>query len=170
MHDELSPGDVRLTGFEAQLAALLPGSRLDRDRLMYAAGQRAGQARSRRTRGLLASGNVLLAAALVALWIVPQRSGKSIATPQAQRTAIHGSLVSAKAAPRAADDVHEPSLALVEGPTNLRLMQLFAEDPSAEWPGDRDSAASPSAGGDASSPSSSRRMLLQYLQGKSDQM
>ncbi len=170
MHDEHAPADVRLTGFEAQLAALSPGARLDRDRLMYAAGQRAGQARSRRTNSLLASGNVLLAAALVVVWIVPQRSEREIAAPPMRGIADEGNVAAATTTTRSNGHKHDSSLAFVEGPTNLHLMQLLGNDSSARWMNATDGVATSITDSGASQSTTSRALLQHYLHGSSDQL
>lgn len=80
MSDERSPDDG-LTRFEAQLAALAPATRLDRDRLLFAAGERSAARRARRRNRLLLGGNVGLAA-LLALALVsraPQQPSADLA-------------------------------------------------------------------------------------------
>ncbi len=127
MRDENVPADARLTGFEAQLSGLAPTARFDRDRLMFAAGGRAAAARSRHANRLLAGGNVLLAVALAALWLVPQPSRPATTQGIAKVTER------VKAARQVDSSDGELPFVAVDGPTNLRLRQRLAADASIRW-------------------------------------
>jgi hypothetical protein len=124
-----SPDDTPLSGLEARLAALAPRATIDRDRVMFAAGRRAAAQRLRRANRVLAATNVLLGG-LLAIVLVPGWMREPVAAPAP--TIDRPRLAEddrSTAMPRTTADA---SLALVDGPTNFRLLQLLSGDPDAQ--------------------------------------
>ncbi len=156
MHDEPATPDARLTGFEAQLAALTPVARVDRDQLMFAAGERAAIAQSRRAHRLLAGGNALLAAALAVVWIVPQPSQPPAAAIDARTFA--GRAQRDKAVRQVHSMDGDLPFVAVDGPTNLRLRQKLAADASIRWVGEHSETTGNSTG-PGSIPSNDLRVM-----------
>jgi hypothetical protein len=83
MSDEESPNlnDSALNDMAASMARLQPSpSRLDRDRVLFLAGQAAGNRRSRRTAILwpAISGTLAAAALLLAMVVINDRAGREI--------------------------------------------------------------------------------------------
>jgi hypothetical protein len=115
MRDE----DTRLTGFEAQLAALAPQTKLDRDRVMFAAGERAGLAKARRTSRWMLSANLVMVAALVASWTMQPGSQPQIAAPSTQPI----EKLAEDARPETFDGSVVDSTNKAQGPTHLQLME-----------------------------------------------
>lgn len=146
-HDDLSE-------LERQLAALAPIGRVDRDRLMYAAGRRAGQRRLRATQRWLAVtsagfGAMLAVAMLNPLWSV---DGEPDSAPAiAQRP------------------VPEDSWTIQSGPTsndpnaNYRLLKQLAAGSTVEAAGARDARVTPDAAVPNPERGDSRWLLNRYL-------
>ncbi len=166
MHDESTTPDAGLTRFEAQLAALSPMSRIDRDRVMFAAGERSAMARSRRTKRLLAGGNALLAAALVVMWLAPHPAN-STSGKRASHDVVPHSMATKNDASEAivAPDRTDVSLADWKGPTNFRLLRMWGDDLGGHLASE--SATPRSAGPDSADfpPSDSHSLLKRYLKG-----
>jgi hypothetical protein len=92
MHDHESPdfgvNHSELAEFESRLQSLTPHGRLDRDRLMFAAGQRAA-ARRYRTRNRFCGGLAATLAVLLSLVVVAPRKPQSLSVESpAQPTAL----------------------------------------------------------------------------------
>lgn len=166
MHDEPSSHDAELSGLEAQLAGLAPRARLDRDRLMFAAGQHAAARRLRfANRALLATS--LVSAGMAAMLAITPRA---IVVPPAVPPAVDAPHLAGHAKPAAiagdetTDGTAGTSVALLDGPTQFRLLQLLSNDPDARI-GTRSLGTSPAASdGEASPPSYPRSLLKRYLE------
>jgi hypothetical protein len=146
-----------LSELERQLAALAPTGRLDRDRLMYAAGRRAGQRRLRATQRWLAVtsagfGAVLAFATLNPLWSVdrwPDGPPAFVAQQTEPATA-------SQPAARFDRGSSDPS-------TNFRLLQQLAAGAPRESPRSDHSETPPDAAERDAGRSDSRWLLNRYL-------
>jgi hypothetical protein len=163
MRDE----NVRLTGFEAQLALLAPQARLDRDGILFAAGERSGRAKARRTSRWLASGNLLLVAALVGSWLAPRTIGPSIESPG---NPAGQSLATASSNRPAFHSTAPPAAVVADGPTHLRLLQMLAGEVDGRQAMSATTQAPSSTGYEVSEPSEVRALLQRYLQDTSEQL
>ena len=170
MHDEPSSHDAELTGLEAQLAALSPAARIDRDRVMYAAGRRAGSRRLRVTNRFLTASNVLLGGLLAIVLAAPGWIYEPVAGPALDAPNVAEHDQPAVATVVANDDVSDTSLVLLDGPTNFRLLKLLGNDLDAhfEQPTDRDTP--PETDHRALERSYPRTLLNRYLDGKPGRM
>jgi hypothetical protein len=179
MHDDESPNfgltDPELTAFETALASLAPQSHFDRDRLMFTAGRRAAGRRLRVINRILA-GTSLAFAGFACLSLFPRESENSAAhrrthvviqkSDEAQTHQMP--LPNSSSAPG-----EQFSVALVDGPTNQQLLRLWAHnnqsfDRPSEQPPEAESA--PKDEFTPTDPSTSRELLLQYLQSTSERL
>ena len=168
MHDSQS-SHHELNEFEAQLAALAPRARLDRDRLMFAAGRRAGARPLRVANRLLATASVGLAVLVAVVVVLPGLSREPNARqepPPAARPTL---------AEAANDDVQDEgvtrgSLAALDGPTIFRLRRQFERGVD-EFLQERTERV-PRMGPDEelSPPSYSRALLKRYLETTPDRL
>jgi hypothetical protein len=168
MHDPASSHD-ELKGFEAQLAALAPRARLDRDRLMFAAGRRAGARPLRIANRLLATASVALAALLAGVVALPRSSSEQNVRPEPPR-GTGATLAETGHDDTPALDAARQPLALVDGPTNFRLRQRFmlgfddhAAQPTQSFPDTEDSV-------EPSQPNDARSLLKRYLNNTPDRL
>jgi hypothetical protein len=86
MHDESF--DSELGSFEARLRSLTPQSGLDRDRLMFSAGEHAARRRYRMRYRLLAGTNAALAILLVAVVVAPRAVEPLAYVPVSSKTLL----------------------------------------------------------------------------------
>jgi hypothetical protein len=146
MHD--SAPDPRLIALETRLAALAPAARLDRDRVMFAAGQRIGRRRLRQTQVLLGAASGVCAVLATLVIALPRDGRGRIETPTAEATA-----------PVLADE-RVPARPPIDGPTNYRLLR--------DWPEGLEQVAYETQGPAADDPDASSRsrhtLLKQYLE------
>lgn len=148
-HDDLSE-------LERQLAALAPIGGVDRDRLMYAAGRRAGQRHLRVTQRWLAVtsagfGAMLAFSTLNPLWSVDR--GPDLAPAIAQRPE-----------PDAASPLPAQSERMSSDPdTNFRLLQQLAVGAAVESPRSRDGETPSDPTEPPAGRSDSRWLLKRYL-------
>ena len=176
MHDEPTPDDAPLSGLEARLAALVPRAAIDRDRLMFAAGQRAAAHRLRTANRLLTASSLVLGCLVVALVAVPRERNVPIAgsEPRAavvQNTAGNDRATDGLAADSSAADAGTDTVvAALDPAANFRLLQLLENDPAAIL--DEVPRQSPPAGRSVEpiQPSYPRALLNRYLERASDQM
>lgn len=179
MHDHESPDfgltDPELTAFEATLASLVPQSHFDRDRLMFAAGRRAAGQRLRVINRVLA-GTSLTFAGLACLALFSRESESSIANRRsnvAMQKSDEAQLHQVQLPPSSTEAGEEFSVALVDGPTNQQLLRLWAQNsqsfdrPSEQPPGGE---SAPRDEFNPADPSTSRELLLQYLQSTSERL
>lgn len=136
MHDEPSSHDTELTGLEAELAALAPAARIDRDRLMYAAGQSTATRRLHVTNRILTATNILFGGLLLMLavpaWINEPLAGPASLPVGAPKLVEDDRRTSVEQAEAIAPDEHvDKSVALLDGPTNFRLLRLLSTNPNA---------------------------------------
>jgi hypothetical protein len=150
MHDPTSHDE--LTSFEARLAALVPATRLDRDRLLYAAGKRAGRRGLRITQTLLAAVSVA-SGALVALVVLDPRVGGESPDGAAPGAASLAGSPDVKA---------NPAGASVDGaaPTNYQLLRRLANDRDARVAA---SGTTPPRVPDGEAAPADRRSLLKHF-------
>lgn len=168
MHEHESPDfgmtDPELAAFESRLASLAPQSLLDRDRLMFAAGRNAAGKRLHRINRALAVTSIALSAvACFALVSLVTDEAVPNARPQL-----------ASPVPRPSTKQRaESSVALVEGPTALRLLRLWQENGQTfddPMEGPPDDAAPPSVEAKPSPSNTSRELLLRYLRSTSERL
>jgi hypothetical protein len=166
MHDPES-SHPELKGFEAQLAALAPRGQLDRDRLMFAAGRRAGARPLRVANRLLATAGLALAAAV--LVVLPRWSREPDTRPEPPLATRPTLAESGNDDAQAVDATRRP-VALVDGPTNFRLRQRFmlrfddhAAQPTQSFPDTEDSV-------ERSQPNDARSLLKRYLNNTPDRL
>ncbi len=179
MHDDESPDfgltDPELTAFEARLASLAPHSQIDRDRLMFAAGRRSTGRRLRVVNRVLA-GTSLALAGVACLSLFSPEPGAPAANPQtnlASQKSDASPLRPTPTKPFSVDQGNELSVALFEGPTNQRLLREWEQNgQSFDRPVDQspDDPAVPRNDIEPTSPSTSRELLLQYLQSTSERL
>ena len=163
--DDPTSNNAELSGLAAQLAALVPCAGLDRDRLMFAAGQRAMAKRLRIAhRWLAATGaacGILLAALLLPTARQPDRFAERTSPAHEGDAVPKGPLGPSRDGRGAADTV----LAMrTSGSTNFRLQRLLERDVNASLatdyaelsPDDLDREESPAA--------TTRALLYQYLE------
>jgi hypothetical protein len=145
-HDDLSE-------LERQLAALAPIGGVDRDRLMYAAGRRAGQRHLRVTQRWLAVtsagfGAMLAFAMFNPLWSVDRSPNAAPAIAQrSEPDVIH---------PLAARMSSDPD-------TNFRLLQQLAAGATLELPRSQDAKTTTDVSEPPADRSDSRWLLKRYL-------
>jgi len=161
MHDPESSRH-ELKGLEAQLAALVPRDRLDRDQLMYTAGRRAGARRLRVANRLLATTSLALSAVLAFVVALPGFSGEP-KMPLEPSAVTQSAVAESGAAEVQRDGVTRDSVAAVDGPTYFRLRQRLEHgfDERARQPSRPQSAANHTL--DVSPPSDARSLLNRYL-------
>lgn len=151
-----APSHDDLSELERQLAALSPIGRVDRDRLMYAAGRRAGQRHLRATQRWLAVtsaglGAMLAFTTLNPLWSVDR--GPASAPAIAQRSEPDVAPPLALQPERMSSD---PS-------ANFRLLQQLAGGAKVDSPSSQDREATTDAAVPGGTRSDSRWLLNRYL-------
>lgn len=166
MHDPES-SHHELKGFEAQLAALVPRARLDRDSLMYSAGCKAGAGRLRVVNRLLATASLALSAVLAFVVALPRLSeepDRRLEPAPATESAL------AEADDAQIDGVTRDSVAAVDGPTYFRLLQRWERglDEHVAQPKRRVGATNRDV--DLLSPSDARTLMNRYLNNLSDRL
>jgi hypothetical protein len=179
MHDDESPNfgltDSHLSAFEATLASLVPQSHFDRDRLMFAAGRRAASRRLRVINRILA-GTSLAFAGFACLALFPRESENSAAhrrTNVAIQKSDESQARQMPLPPSSTAPGEQFSVALVNGPTNQQLLRLWAHNnhsfdrPSEQPPGGE---SAPRDEFNPADPSTSRELLLRYLQSTSERL
>jgi hypothetical protein len=150
-----SHGD--LSELERQLAALSPIGRVDRDRLMFAAGRRVGQRRLRATQRWLAVtsagfGAMLAFTMLNPLWSIDR--GRDLAPVIAERPE-----------PDAASPPDpRPAVASSDPNSNYRLLQQLAAGVAVEGRDEPETASTPAAFGVDSQRDDTRWLLNRYLE------
>jgi len=164
MHDKHSQ-TPELEQLAAQLAALTPRTEFDRDKLMFAAGRRAGRRKLVAVNRLLGACCVLLAVAAILPLAMPQRS--SMVAGQAPRPTVQATELASnhvvKALPNqlVAADSRELAASIAEGRGDLRPARLRegAEPPSNETgPSDSTTAR----------PKPSRELMREYLESEGE--
>lgn len=177
MHDHESPDfgltDPNLSSFEARLAGLAPHSEIDRDRLMFAAGRRSANKHLRVINRMLA-GTSLVLAAVAGLSTVQRIAGQPAVAPT-PTLAEHASEMKLMvfAEPEPAHDQREyASAAPTNGPTNQQLLRMWENGQSFDNPIEQGSNETlvPAITLDPTSPSTSRELLLHYLQSPSERL
>ena len=168
MHDPES-SHHELKGFEAQLAALTPRARLDRDRLMFAAGRRAGTRPLRVANRLLATASVVLAGVVAVMVAVP-RLPKEPADGHEPPPAARPTLAEAANDDAPIEGVTRGSLAAIDGPTNFRLRKQFERGVDARLPERTERAPRVGPDEEPSPPSYSRALLKRYLEATPDRL
>jgi hypothetical protein len=155
MQDPASSHDD-LNELERQLAALAPIGGVDRDRLMYAAGRRAGQRHLRVTQRWLAVtsagfGAMLAFAMLNPLWTVDRGPDETPSIAQWPE-------------PEAAHPLASRSERMSTDPdANFRLLQQLASGATLNLPGSQDTEATPDVVDPDAGRSDSRWLLNRYL-------
>jgi hypothetical protein len=166
-----SSDNAELSGLAAQLAALAPRASLDRDRLMFVAGQRLAARRLRIAHRWLAASGVACGSLLALL--VTTRGGSNepraastppVAGPQSVVSNVPA-LPSSRLREKTSSQIAGDTLAMRgDGSANFRLLQLLGRDANADLaiPTDGDSAQS-TEDAELLSPSTPRALLQQYL-------
>jgi hypothetical protein len=167
--------DTQLEALEGRLRSLTPHARIDRDRLIFAAGERAGRRRLRLVNRALAGTSVALAV-WAAFASLAQMTEKTAHDPPSNLAAA--SRPNTRARPstsnsRTTVDGNPRSLALAEGPTSQRLLQIWARNGQSFELFDDSSPAERSISttdSDSLPASTSRELLLRYLQSNHDRL
>jgi hypothetical protein len=139
---EPTSDNAELSGLAAQLATLAPRASLDRDRLMFAAGQRWGVRRLRIAHRWLAASGVACGGLLAVVVTSQGRTNVPLAIrPPAAVQAPNPASDTAR--DKGTSSLADGALAMHDGPTNLRLLQLLGRDANADLaiPADRASSA-----------------------------
>lgn len=163
MSNPASPHDDELSALERQLRELVPAAKIDRDRLMFAAGLRAGRRRLRFAHGLLAVTSVACGA-LVALVVT---------TPRAPREPLRAeSPGETQSVARAAGDlppttVPPPSR---EAPTNYQLLRRLSDDLDARIAFGREAVPTIEPDHEPAPPQYPRALLKRYLENDPGQL
>jgi hypothetical protein len=163
MHAESVPDAAALARLEAQLAALAPRWGIDRDQLMFAAGQRAATRRLRTANRILAAASISLAAALLLVVALPA------ATHRPRLDSPESSAVAVRSARTPAADLrkNDNAAAMAQrttGPTNFRLLQALARGLDAPVEVGATSPSVTTLDDESAPPSDNRTLLLRYLE------
>jgi hypothetical protein len=154
--------ESELAAFESQLASLAPRTCLNRDQLMFAAGQRAGERWLRTINRLLAASIISLASLLLSVVIARSPAVVRPSEVAAQATSLAAPQVAASTSPRS--DLNESAEVSVasRGVSHMQLMQMLQNNPDSLPEASFDSA--PRFRSSTHLPTStSRELLLQYL-------
>jgi hypothetical protein len=160
MHDD------QLRALERRLAALTPASTLDRDRLMFAAGQAASRRRLRCAHGWLAATSLACGVLVAVLATFP----RSPAPGPVPAVAVHSTQ-------NAGDDASdsEPSAGSIaarldpQAPTNHGLLRRMTSD-SAEIAYEVPPRAAPATGISLGTPQNPRSLLREYVESTHGQL
>jgi hypothetical protein len=168
MQDERSQ-EPELAGLEAQLAALVPKSEMDRDRLMFEAGARAARRKLQVVNRLLAAACVLLAVTTVAP-LAMQKRGNEMAGEEPGMAITVKPLPMANVRASEAEDIPLSRLPdQLVAADSRELAVALAEGRSELWPArlregnEVEGGTSFRGKGDARRPKSSRMLLRDYL-------
>jgi hypothetical protein len=166
MHDSASPHDDELTALEAQLGALAPLARIDRDRLMFAAGQRVGRRRLRLAHALLVATSAICGALLALLVATPaaRHDTPPGSRPPGDARSVAGAGSQFPGAPDAPDDASVVSAATLEAPTNYRLLRRLSDDLDRRIAYATEPAAADEQDRETRPPPFSRALLKRYLE------
>ena len=168
MHDPES-SHHELNEFEAQLAALAPQARLDRDRLMFAAGRNAGARPLRVANRLLAATSVALAA-LAAVVVALPRLSREPNVRDEPPPAAGATLAEAAGDDAPIEDVTRGSVAAIDGSTIFRLRRQFERGFDERLPERTERAPRVGPDEEVSPPSYSRALLKRYLETTPDRL
>jgi hypothetical protein len=172
MHDPTSD-NAKLSGLEAQLAALAPRDSLDRDHLMFAAGQLTAARRLRFANRCLAATSLAFGVIVVVLVAIRPTPNEFLTGPALQVNPA-GNLAHADQVNQvptlsdpASDNRGAGSRATwADGSTNFRLLQRFGRDVNATLAARANSAPQRKMDDNVSPPIYPRALLNQYLDDK----